>query len=119
MKVTRNGDQEHIAERRDCASTTFLKLYRFKHMPVKLRIQLVNTLVFSILDYPPISILTLSKTQISKLLQIQNKTLRFATDQRHPYTLTTEQIHTLTKILPINQRLHLKAERIWHRIEQL
>ena len=80
-------------------------------MPTKSKTQLVKALVLPVLDYPPIPTHSLSKNQISKLQITQNKALRFD-GQRYPYTLTTEEIHNLTKTLPISQRLHWQAEKI-------
>ncbi|MPC31689.1 hypothetical protein E2C01_024985 [Portunus trituberculatus] len=61
----------------------------------------------------------MSKHQKSKLQKVQNKALRFATNQKHPYTMTTEQIHMHTKTTPLNLRLHDRAKTIWERIEEL
>lgn len=119
LTITKQGYNEHIQNRRIIALRTLHQLYRFSHMSTKIKTQLVKTLILPILDYPPVPTHTLSKTQIRKLQIIQNKALRFATGQRYPYTLTTQEIHTQTKTLPINQRLHWRAEEIWKRIELL
>ena len=88
-------------------------------MPEKIKIHLVKALILPIIDYPPIPIHTMSKHQITKLQKIQNRALRFATNQRHPYTMTTQQIHTHTKTTPLNIRLHNRAKAIWERLEDL
>ena len=119
LTITKTGYYEHVKNRRNIALQSLIKLYRFKDMPTKIKTQLVKTLVLPILDYPPIPTHTLSKTQISKLQKIQNRALRFATGQRYPYTLNTREIHHITKTIPVNQRLHLQAEKIWMRLQQL
>ena len=88
-------------------------------MPIDINIHLVKTLILPILDYPPIPTHTLSKTQISKLQKVQNRALRFATNERYPYTMNTVEIHTLTKTEPINIRLFKRAQKIWKRLDDL
>lgn len=88
-------------------------------MHTKIKTQLEKTLILPILDYPLIPIHALRATQISKLQIVQNKALRFATNQRYPYTLNITEIHELTHPLPINIRLHLQAEKTWARIQLL
>lgn len=88
-------------------------------MPTKIKKDLVKTLILRILGYPRIPTHALTKPQLGKLKIVQNKALRFAANQRYPYTLNTEQIHTITKTLPINVRLHQKAEKIWQKLESL
>lgn len=119
LKITRTGYTQHIRERRGKAMAALIKLFRFRELPVKIKSHLVKALVLPVLDYPPIPIHTLSKTQISKLQKIQNKALRFATEQRYPYTMNTIQIHTLTKTKPVNVRMHERAIKIWKDLEEL
>ena len=119
LTITNRGYYDHITSRKALALQSLHKLYRFSGMSTKIKTQLVKALVLPVIDYPPIPTHSLSKNQISKLQVIQNKALRFATGQRYPYSLNTVQIHNLTKTLPVNQRLHLQAEKIWLRLEQL
>ena len=112
LHVTKTGYTEHITQRKQYANRMLSKLYRFYNMPTNIKLHLIKTLILPILDYPPIPTHNLSKTQISKLQTTQNKALRYATNQRHPYTLNTEDIHNITQTLPINIRLHQKARDI-------
>ena len=119
LTITTRGYNTHVNHRTQHAKRTLSKLYRFKNMPVKIKTHLIKTLVFPVLDYPPIPTHTLSKTQISKLQKVQNQALRFATNQRYPYTMNTIEIHTYTKTEPINIRLHNRAKKIWQRLENI
>ena len=74
-------------------------------MPTKVKIHLIKALILPLLDYPPIPIHTLSKTQLRKLQLTHNKALRFATNQRYPYTMNTREIHEYTNTEPINIRV--------------
>ena len=119
LSITKSGYYKHMQERKNIAVASLQKLYELYNMPERIKIHLVKALILPILDYPPIPIHTMSRNQLSKLQKVQNKALRFATNQKHPYTMTTEQIHTHTKTTPLNIRLHYRAKTIWNRIEEL
>lgn len=119
LSITGNGYSAHVQKRCGQAKTTLVKLYRFRQMPTKIKLHLVKTLTLPILDYTPIPTHSLSKTQISKLQELQNKALRFATNQQFSSTQTNEQIHINTKTLPVNVRLHRTATQIWEKIAYL
>lgn len=86
-------------------------------MSIKIKVHLIKTLIIPVLDYPPIPTHALSKSQISILQKIQNKALRYAYNQRHPYTMNTMQLHEAANIEPINIRLHYRAAKIWDTIQ--
>lgn len=119
LTLTTSGYFKHIDERCNSANTALAKLYKLRNLPENIKTHLVKALILPILDFPPIPIHTLSKNQIRRLQKIQNKALRFAINQRYPYTMTTQQIHTHTNTIPLNIRLHNRAKDIWYRIENL
>lgn len=119
LNISTRGYIPHVTERRALAARALTKLYRFYNFPQKTKTHLVKTLILPIIDYPPVPTHALSNTQISRLQIIQNRALRFATGQRYPYTLNTQEIHEITKTLPVNIRLHLRARKIWQRLEDL
>ncbi len=96
LTITTSGYYKHIQQRKNIAGSALNKLYKLYNMPENIEIRLVKTLILPILDYPPIPIHTMSKNQTSKLQKIQNKALRFATNQKYPYTMTRGQIHIHT-----------------------
>lgn len=116
LNISSSGYYQHIKVRKNQATQTLRKLYRFYEMPTKIKVHLVKTLILPVLDYPPIPIHAMSQNQISQLQRTQNKALRFAYSQRYPYTLTTEQLHQQAKVHPINIRLHNSAAKIWNSI---
>ncbi len=119
LHITQGGYQAHVTNRISYASLQLSKLYRFQSMPTKIKLHLIKTLIFPILDYHPISTHALSKTQLGRLQRTPNKALRFATNQCHPYTLTTIQLHDYTNTLPLNIGLHNRAIKIWDRLHSL
>ncbi|MPC41495.1 hypothetical protein E2C01_035088 [Portunus trituberculatus] len=82
------------------------------------RLTLISNSSFAA-DYPPIPIHTLSKTQLKKLQITQNKALRFATNQRYPYTMNTREIHEYTNTISVNIRLHQRPITTWEKLELL
>ena len=86
---------------------------------VKIKTHLVKALVIPILDYPPVPIHTASVNQTKILQKLQNKALRFATNQKYPYTRNTKEIHEDTNMEALNIRLHKRSQNIWHRLEEL
>ena len=62
---------------------------------------------------------SLSNSQISILQKVQNKALRFATNQRYPYTLTSEELHLKSNTKPVNIFLSEQATRVWQSIETM
>lgn len=119
LKITRTGYKKHIDDRRRKAMGSLTKLFRLREMPTKIKTHLVKALVLPVLEYPPIPTQALSNRQISRLQKIQNKALRFATNQRYPYTMNTRQIHEYTRTKPINIKLHQRATKIWKQLEDL
>ena len=119
LAISTQGYNANTTERTNRANAALKTLYRFKDMNTKIKTHLVKTLILPIIDYPPIPTHALSNKQISKLQKIQNKSLRFATNQRYPYTLNTQEIHENTQTLPVNIRLHNQALKIWNKIETL
>ena len=117
LSISRNGYYKHINNRKTKATTALTKLYRLKLLPEHIKIHLVKALVLPVLYYLPIPMNTLSNRQINILQKVQNKALRFATNQRYPFTLTTEAIHIRTKTKPVNVFLHDQANRIWQSLE--
>ncbi len=113
LHIINTGYKRHVLERKQQGEAALKKLYRFRHLPIPMKIHLVKVMVIPTLDYPPIPTHALSNTQLRKLQRTQNKALRWATEQTYPYTLTTRQIHEATDTAPLNIRLHKHAVKIW------
>ena len=119
LHITNSGYYHHVTKRKVLATQALNKLYRFQEMSASIKIHLVKALVFPVLDYPPIPIHAMSDAQLSILQKVQNKALRFALNQRYPYTLSTVELHELAKVAPVNVRLHNQAAKIWDKIDDL
>ena len=91
--INTTGFIKHIATRIRKAKETLKNIYIFYQFPVKIKLHLVKTLILPILYYPPIPTHTLSMTQIKKIQKVQNKALRYAYNERYPYTRTVKEMH--------------------------
>lgn len=56
---------------------------------------------------------------MKKLQVIQNKTLRYAYNERYPYTKNTKTLHEQAGIDPINFTLHARTEQIFTKMTNL
>lgn len=92
---------------------------RFNQMSLAIKLHLIETLIIPVLDYTPMPSHAFSKKQISKLHNVQNRALRFATNQEYPSTQTNQHLHVITNTLPVNISLHQRAVQIWQTISHL
>lgn len=117
LNITNTGYNTHINTRNKLGRRKLTQLYRFKEMPMRTKLHLIKTLILPLLDYPSIPTHTMCKTQLKKLQITQNKALRFAANQRYPYTMNTIELHDFTKTTPINIRLYQRALKTWEKLE--
>ena len=114
QRITATGIIAHTNYRKQRAKESLTKLKIFRQLSRTTKIQLIKSLVIPLLQYPPVPLHTISKTQQLYLQRIQNKAIRWATnDERHPYQKTTEQLHTETGIQPLNTATFNQAVRTW------
>lgn len=74
---------ENLIYKRKAAIT---ELYRFRSPPTKVKLHLMKAFIAPIITYPAIPLVTISKVNSKKLQTIQNKELRFAFNEKYPYT---------------------------------
>ena len=108
---------KHVTHRRNIANAQLNKLYRFKNLNENNKRTLYLALVRSKLIYPVIPLHTISKSQMLSLQRIQNKATRFITNTSKLDFLTSELLHALTDLEPINIITHKQAQKIWDTIE--
>ena len=99
------GIANHPKHNKNKALAALTTLRRFSALPPNIKLHLVKACVLPILTYPPYPLNPLSKTSMLSLQKIQNKALRFAFNERYPYTRNTEQLHQLAKLDPVNVTL--------------
>ena len=119
LTISNTGYTSHINKRKVKANAALSKIYRLNELPEKIKIHLVKSLILPIIQYPPIPLHAQSNNQIGRLQKIQNNALRFATNQRYPYTMNTEEIHKHTNTKTLNTYLHEQAINIWASLEAM
>lgn len=119
LKITSTGYSSHMTEKRGRANDLLTKLKRFSNLSEKNKRQLYLSLIRGILEYPPVPIHALSKTQIEFLQRIQNKALRFIYNVKWDDFITNEDLHRRAQIPRIEEVLNQRAKDIWSKIEQL
>ena len=105
------GYNKNIRERKHKQGERALrKLQILRHLPPRIKTHPVKPIIIPTLDYPPIPTHTLSNNQWIQLERTLNKARRWTLNQKHPYTLTTPEIHDITDTLPLNIRLHQQTQ---------
>ena len=92
-------------------------LYRFIELSPKNKRTLYKALIKSILEYPPVILNTLSKTQAVKMQIVQNKAARIITKTRLSDRKTNKYVNELAELTSINISIHEQAKNTWQKIE--
>lgn len=116
LKITTNGYFKHIKELVNKGERAIHDLRQLRDIPENIKLHLVKAYVLPTIEYPTIPICGMSRTQIMKIQRIQNKALRFATNDRFPFQQTVAALHEKTKTKPINIKLYERADKIWKRL---
>ena len=113
------GFASHVKNRLRLAKGTLARLSRFRGLKTKTYLHLFKMLVRPQLEYPAVLLCRASKTNINKMQSVQNRALRRAYKDSPPYYNTMEELHTRSKLEPMNVRLHRLANRSWDRLSNI
>ncbi len=116
LKLQRTGLTGHVAERIRKGKGILTKLRRFDLLTPKIKTTLLKTLLIPVLEYPPIPLCSLSKSQKINILKLFNKGLRFI-NSNDPEILTIKETHVKYNITPFNVSIHNKAIKIWQTVQ--
>ncbi len=116
FKLQATGITGHATDRIKIGKGILAKLKRFDHLTPKIKATLVKTLLIPVLEYPPIPLCSLSKTQKINIQKIINKGLRFI-NSNEAETLTIKETHEKYSITPFNISTYNKALKIWQTVE--
>lgn len=115
LKLQSTGIVGHSSNVKNKGNATLSTLRRFTNLTPKLKTTLVKTQLIPILEYPPIPLCSVSKTQKHNLQIIINKALRFISKNESDRA-KMEDLHIKYNITPLNVSLHAKASKIWEKI---
>ena len=107
LTLTTHGLSNHIKQKKARANHQLVKMKRFRKLDPKLKVRLYKSMIRPVMEYPPAPICVASRTNIKRLQQTQNKTLRSlwpgnAIEDR----VTNVQLHNYFDIEPLNIRLY-------------
>lgn len=86
VKIGTTGYNKHIQELAQKGKHALMELRRFYNLPHRIKLHLIKAFIRIILIYALIPTVTVSNTSIKMLQVIQNKGLRYAFNERYPYT---------------------------------
>ena len=95
--ITKNGLTSYASNRINLAKSKLSILHRFIELSPKNKRTLYRALVKSILEYPPVILNTISKTQAVKMQQDQNKVARIITKTRLSDRKTNKYVNELAE----------------------
>ena len=116
LHINKTGILGHVTHTRNKAIQALSTLRRFTAMPEKIKIHLIKAFIIPILTYPAYPLNVLSKTATLKLQRIQNSALRFAYNEKYPYTNTTEELHRKADLMPINIITYHRGRKIMNKL---
>ena len=109
LTINSRGYNQHVNNNITKAKHALYTLKKFHQLTTNIKLQLIKTCIIPILIYPEYPLATISARGISKLQRVQNNALRFAHNEKYPYTKTTEELHHLSNLKPINILLYERA----------
>ena len=98
------------------ANAELKKLQRFRLLKTKLKNRLYKALILPHLTYPAVPLNICSDTQFKKIQTIQNKAIRWITNEKWPIICPINRRQEQLKLEPIKDRIKRLAEGIWNRI---
>lgn len=120
LSIRRTGVSRHITQRMGLARHRNSKLKRFGRLNTKIQLHLYKSLIRSTIEYPAAIMGILSKTNIKRVQQFQNKQIRRAirgndTDEE----LNMEELHVKYKVDAINVRLQRSLQKVYDKLRIL
>ena len=117
LTLKRNGSSAHAKERVRQAGAQLTRLRRFNRLETKTKIHLYKALIRPILEYPPVPLHTISKTQKLNIQKIQNRAILWATN--NPRGTALEPLHEALNLEAMNKRTERQAKKCWERLETI
>ena len=87
------------------------ELRRFYNLPTNIKTHLIKAYILPIIQYPPIPLVTIKKNNHLKLQRIQNAALRFALNEKYPYTHITEEVHQIANTKCNNINIYNRSQK--------
>ncbi len=118
LKIQRTGLSAHITDKINKGKATLTNLTRFRNLTPKIKTTLIKTLLIPVIEYPPVPLCSISKTQKINLQKVLNRGLKFI-HYNETERLTIKELHQLYNITPFNVSTHNKACKTWERVRYI
>ena len=119
IKIGTTGYTKHINETTQKGKHALAELQRFRSLPSSIKLHLVKAFIRPIITYAPIPKITVSTTNMKKLQAIQNKGLRYAHNERYPYSRNTKTLHEISNLEPINYTIYMQAQKVFNKVKDM
>ncbi len=118
LKLQSTGLVGHVSDKIRKGKAIITNLTRFRNLTPKLKTTLVQTLLLPVIEYPPVPLCAISKTQTINMQKVLNRGLKFI-DNKESDNPTMESLHLKFNIDPYNVSIHKKACKTWERVKQI
>ena len=119
LRMTNHGIHSQVVYLKGKGQRHLTKLRRFSNLPEATRLYLFKAIIRPILEYPAVVLCATSRSAQLELQRVQSNALLWvhgrSPDHRRP---TNAFLHERYKVLPLNQRLHELARRVWERLDE-
>ena len=117
LTIASRGIKPHVAQRVGRAHSQLNMMKRFGQLSERIKTHLYKAVVRPVLEYPPVPLDTLAKTESLKLQRVQNAAIKWIANWTFPYSTTMEAEHERLNMEPINTRIHRLSRKSWLRLE--
>ena len=112
------NNKAQIASNYQKGMRNLIKIKRFYSAPVKIKKTLYKALVRPAIEYPYLVLQNTNKTNLKKLQNLQNKSLRFILGLKLKDKVRTCTIHEKLKIEPFNIRLNRLSKKMMYKAKE-
>lgn len=119
LTINRTGISKHIENIVNKGKSALSDLYRFRALLERIKLHLIKAFIIPIITYPPIPLVSISKPNMKKLQTIQNKGLRFAFNEKYPYSRNSRTLDKRANLEPVNYALYNRANNILDKMDTL
>ena len=115
LKLSVTGLSRHVTEKIKKGNGILGRLKRFRNLTPKIKTTLIKTLLIPVIEYPPIPLCSVAKTNKINMQKLINKGIRFINSNDRERDIM-ENLHLKYNITPYNISIHKKACKIWQAV---
>lgn len=109
LSFNKLGIAGHIKNNKNKTLAALTSIKRFNNLLINIKLHLVKACVLPVFEKPPYPQNAISRTSLLTLQKIQNKAIRFALEEKYPFTKNTEELHQQANIEALNVKICERA----------